>query len=95
MIFTNIWDTQIAHMLKHIMESDLKGIFHLTSKEVIHHINFYDKFLDKNASKEVGKIKHHMDYYLALGTDRKELLDFEYSNEEVARKIKSVVKKMK
>lgn len=95
LIFTSIWDTQIAYMFKHIMESDLKGIFHLTSKDIMDHTTYYGKFLNQNASTETGKIKHQEPYYLALGTVRSELVDYEYSNEDVIEKIKEAIKKFK
>ncbi|GAU79793.1 sugar nucleotide-binding protein [Fusibacter sp. 3D3] len=93
LIFTSIWDTQLAHMFKHILTSDLKGIFHLTSKDAMDHVSFYGKFLSKNALTEIGSIKHKEPYYLALGTQRHELVDFEYSNDDVIDKIKRVIKK--
>lgn len=95
LIFTSIWDTQIAYMFKHILESDLKGIFHLTSKDVMDHTIYYGKFLHQKVSTEIGNIKHQEPYYLALGTNRQELVDYEYSNEDVIEKIKAAIKKLK
>ncbi|MBF4693994.1 sugar nucleotide-binding protein [Fusibacter ferrireducens] len=95
LIFTSIWDTQIAFMFKHILESDLRGIFHLTSKDVMDHTTYYRKFLHNNVLIEKGNIKHQEPYYLALGSTRQELVDYEYSNDDVIRKIKKALKKFK
>ena len=95
LLFTTIWDTQIAYMFKHILEFDLKGIFHLTSKDIMDHVTFYRKFLGKKALTKTGHIKHHEPYYLALGAQRDDLIDFEYSNDDVIEKIKEALKKLK
>ncbi len=95
LIFTAIWETQVAYMFKHILDKELVGTFHFTSTDVINHLDFHKKLLNKKASTEIGKIKHHEAYYLALKTERHELKDFEYTNEDVIEKIRNVIKKMK
>jgi len=88
MYFTTIFDTDLAIQLKYIIEKDLKGIFHLASKDIINYKDFYNKILEDNTQFKLVGIENYEKYYFAIKTKRKELCDFQFSNDDVVHKIR-------
>lgn len=89
---TSILDVDVARQLKYIIDNELNGIFHLASKDIINHVEFYRKFIKERIHLKLKSIDGYERYYLAIRTNRKELKEFEFSNDDVVNKIIEYIK---
>ncbi len=84
-------DERIAKQIRYIIEEEKDGVFHLSSEDVINHLEFYkDIVREMGYTKfKFGRKKFKIDkYYLAILSNRTDLSkDFEFSSREVIKDI--------